>query len=68
MGFGIAWWMQGSFNGSFGIGWATGLWIVLGTVKQAAQKIGYKIAAIRHLSLGAWGMLWAHMGTAVLVT
>ncbi len=67
LGFGIPWCMQGQTHWQVGIGLSTGFWIILGTWKHFAYKTGCKIAAVKHLSLGAWGMLWAHMGTAVLV-
>lgn len=53
-------------SGTFILGLALGLWIAIGTLKILLLKI-QKQGSIRSLSLGALGMLSAHLGIAVLV-
>ncbi len=53
-----------SFNVVLGLG--LGFWIIFGTLKKVVQKIG-KQGGVLGLSLGAWGMVFAHIGIAVMV-
>jgi len=48
------------------LGLALGYWIILGTLKSFIEKI-QKRRGISGLSLGAWGMTFAHLGIAVIV-
>ncbi len=54
------------FSWGVSLGLGLGMWITLGTANFALIKI-QKQGSIKRVSLGAWGMIFAHFGMAVLV-